>query len=382
MSRMWHVVGAVALGILAAHEAAATIMETALADAAWDEPTVALEAENETDSAVELAGELYATDAGSILACGACEDSACDKCGAGDNGCDDSCCGIDCGSGVGYCGPRWFATIGTVVLDRESPTPGTIVAANPGGARFFGAELFDFDPEAGIEVGLARRFDNGCILEGRYFGIDHIATAGIVTPGNFIGAGFTGPGGTTIAGRYITMLDSTELNIRRQHSDRITLLGGFRMIELRDQARFVLNNGVARGHYDYDNKLYGGQLGSNLDLSPRGTRWLANVETKAGVYNNLVKGGIYEYQGFNFIGTFNGDEANTAFVGEINLNTGYRLTDHMTLRTGYQLLWIENVALASDAAVRSLLNPSLLRIVSDDQGLFYHGATAGIDFVW
>jgi hypothetical protein len=360
-------------------------METALAEAAWDEPTVSLE--SETKSAVELAGELYATDADSILACGACEDSACDKCGTSDNCCDDSCCddsccGVDCGAGVGSCCPKWFATIGVIALDREDPTPGTIVAANPGGARFFGAENFDFDPEVGYEVGLARRFDNGCILEGRYFGIDHTAASTIVTPGNFIGTGFTGPGGTTVAGRYLTMLDSTEINLRRQHTDRLTLLGGFRMIELRDQARFMLNNNVARGHYDYDNRLYGGQLGSNLDLSPRGGRLLANLETKAGVYNNLIEGGINEFQGFNFIGGFNGEESNTAFVGEINLNTGYRLTDHVTLRTGYQLLWIENVALASDAAVRSLLNPSLLLTVSDDQGLFYHGATGGIDVVW
>jgi hypothetical protein len=391
MSRIWHVAGALALGFLVSAQVSATTMEMALAEAAWDEPMVGLE--NEAKSAVELAGELYATDADSILACGACEDSACDKCAPQDNCskdnccddscCDDSCCGGDCGAGVGSCCPKWFATIGVIALDREDPTPGTIVAANPAGTRFFGAEAFDFDFEAGVEVGLARRFDNGCILEGRYFGIDHTAASTIVTPGNFIGTGFTGPGGTTIAGRYLTMLDSTEINIRRQHTDRLTLLGGFRMIELRDQARFMLNANVARGHYDYDNRLYGGQLGSNLDLSPRSnSRILANVETKAGVYNNLIEGGINEFQGFNFIGTFNGDEANTAFVGEINLNTGLRLTDHVTLRTGYQLLWIENVALASDAAVRSLLNPSLLRTVSDDQGLFYHGATGGIDVVW
>lgn len=383
MSRIWHYAGALALGFLASSQVSAKSMQMALADAAWDEPTVGLESESDTE--VDLAGELYATDTDSILACGACEDGACDKCGAGsccDDACNDSCCGIDCGAGV--CCPKWFFTIGTIALDREDPTPGSIVASNPGAAtRFLGAEDFDFDFEVGYELGLARRFDNGCILEGRYFAVDHTASVLTVTPGNFIGAGFTGPGGTTFRGRYLTMLDSTEINIRRQHSDRLTLLGGFRMIELRDQARFIINNNVARGHYDYDNRLYGGQLGSNIDLSPRShSRLLANIETKAGVYNNLVEGGIYEFQGFNFIGTFNGDEANTAFVGEINLNTGYRLTNHATLRAGYQLLWIENIALASDAAVRSLLNPSLLRTVSDDQGLFYHGATGGIDIVW
>jgi hypothetical protein len=374
MSRIWRCAGALALGFLSAHQVSASTMKAALADVAWDEPTISLE--SEIDSEAESAAELYATDNDSILACSYCEDSCCD------DACNDSCCGIDCGAGV--CCPKWFFTIGTIALDREDPTPGSIVASNPGVAtRYLGAEDFDFDFEVGYELGLARRFDNGCILEGRYFAVDHTSSVTTTTPGNFIGTGFTGPGGTLVRGRYLTMLDSTEINIRRQHTDRITLLGGFRMIELRDQARFMLNNNVARGHYDYDNRLYGGQVGSNIDLSPRShSRLLANVETKAGVYNNLIEGGIYEFQGFNFIGTFNGEDSNTAFIGEINLNTGYRLTNHMTLRGGYQLLWIENIALASDAAVRSLTNPSLLRTVSDDQGLFYHGATGGIDIVW
>ena len=376
MSGIWRGLAAVVLVFLSTHEVSATTFVAALEQNTWGEPTVALQDESESESAGQFIGDLYTTDSESIIACG-CHDCASDSC------CDDCCGGIDCGSCVGSCCPKWSATIGTILLDREDPTPGSIVASNPGLAtRYFGAEDFDFDFEAGYELGLARRFDNGYILEGRYFAVDHTAATTIVTPGAFIGTGFTGPGGTTIAGRYLTMLDNTEINIRRRHSERITLLGGFRMIELRDQARFILNNNVARGNYDYDNRLYGGQLGGNLNLSPRASRLLVNVETKAGVYNNLVKGGIYEFQGSNFIGTFNGDDANTAFIGEINLNAGYRLTDHMVLRSGYQLLWIENVALASDAAVRSLTNPSLLNNVSADQGLFYHGATAGIDLVW
>ena len=375
MSRMWHVVGAVALGFLAAHEAAATIMETALADAAWDEPTVALEAENETDSAVELAGELYVTDTDAILACGACEAGDCD-----DSSCEDCCCGVDCGTGVGYCCPRWYATIGTVVLQREDPSVGTISAANPALTPFFTAQAFDFDFEAGAEVALARRFNNGTILEGRYFGVDNTATQAIVTPGNFIGPGFTGPGGTAISGRYLTMLDSTEFNARKQVTDRLTLLSGFRWIELRDEAHFRIGP-TARANYDYDNKLYGGQFGGNLLLSRQGSRLLANIESKAGVFGNTVHGGIIEYAP-GPIGGFLGNDTTTSFVGEINLTGGYRLSDHVVLRTGYQLLWIENVALASDAASRSLTNPSLLLTVSDDAGLFYHGATGGIDIVW
>ena len=70
-----------------------------------------------------------------------------------------------------------------------------------------------------------------------------------------------------------------------------------------------------------------------------------------------------------------------AFVGEIGATTAYQVTRHFAVRGGYQLLWLGDVALAGDAASRSLLNPSLLR-TNNYSDLFYQGATTGIDFAW
>ena len=71
-----------------------------------------------------------------------------------------------------------------------------------------------------------------------------------------------------------------------------------------------------------------------------------------------------------------------AFVSELNFSAAYWLTSHMAIRGGYQLLWLDNLALAADAAARSITNPVLLNNVENDGHLFYNGATAGIDFVW
>lgn len=371
MSGKWCLVGAVVLGFLVGREAeAATSLEVALADVVWDEPTLSLDADS--NSAVSLAGETYATDASSLISCCTYEESACDDC----------CGAVDCGLGVNYCCPKWYATIGAVILERETPSAGTIIAANPALTPFSSAQDYNFDWEGGPEVALARRFENGYIVEGRYFGVDHSANVAIVTPGSFIGAGFTGPGGTSIAGRYLTTLDNAEINVRKQVGDRLTLLTGFRWLELQDEVDYTINAGVARGNYNYDNRLYGGQVGANFAVIEPGRRLMANIESKAGIFGNEVDGGIREFSGVNPIGSFLGSDTTTSFVGEINLTTGYRLSNHIAVRGGYQLLWIENVALASDAASRSLTNPSLLTTVSDDAGLFYHGATCGIDFVW
>ena len=65
--------------------------------------------------------------------------------------------------------------------------------------------------------------------------IDFTASTSVTAPSSFIGTGFTGPGGTLLTGRYLTMLDSAEINLRHQHNDRLDLLAGFRWIQLQDQ---------------------------------------------------------------------------------------------------------------------------------------------------
>lgn len=288
--------------------------------------------------------------------------------------------GVDCGDLCG-CGPKWYASVGAVFLKRDRPNAGTVVAANPAGTPFSRASDFSFNWDAGVDVGLARRFASGTILEARYFGVDSVDTNQFVTPGNFIGAGFTGPAGTNFNGKYLTMLDSTEINLRRPVNDRLSVLGGFRWVELKDEMFYKLNGNVATGDYEFNNRLYGAQLGASYSLARPTSRLIFNAETKVGVYGNVADGGIFEYQGNNLIGSFVDSHTTTAFVGEIDLTLGYRLTKHIVVRGGYQLMWLDNVALAGNAASRSLLNPSLLRDI-DYNSLFYQGATTGIDFTW
>ncbi|HYO24847.1 MAG TPA: hypothetical protein VEQ85_07850 [Lacipirellulaceae bacterium] len=303
------------------------------------------------------------------------------SCAATDPCCDDclGCAeGVDCGSACG-CGPVWYASVGIVLLERERPTRGTIVAGNPSGVPFARAQQFDFDFELGPDLTLARRLSGGTIVEGRYYGVDSTADLSGTTPGNFIGGGFTGPGGTLIRGHYLTKLDSTEINLRRPVNEYLSVLAGFRWVELADKLTYRMGP-TARGEYDFNNRLYGGQLGASFTPLRPSARWILNIEGKGGLYGNDADGGILLFQP-GPIGQFSDHDTTTSFVSQIDFTAGYRLNRRVTLRTGYQLLWLDNVALASDAASRSLLNPSLLTDI-DYGDLFYHGAMTSIDFVW
>ncbi len=273
MSCICQVVGTVLIGLFVACEAsAATEMEAALAYPSWDEPTPSVISDDDCESSEE-AFDLVGAHGDGLLFGGGCGAACCDSCCEG-------CC-----DGIGYCctGSKWYGTIGAVILHRERPSAGSIVATNPGLAPIVSADAYDFDAQGGPELALGRYLNDCWSVEGRYFGVDNTASTSLTAPGNFIGTGFTGPGGTLLTGRYLTMLDSAEINVRHQYSDRLNLLAGFRWIQLQDQLHSTIGP-VARAHYDYDNRLYGGQLGANLDVAPRCSRILANVEAKAGVY--------------------------------------------------------------------------------------------------
>ena len=294
------------------------------------------------------------------------------ECGKG-SGCDiDMCC----------CPPDWYVSAGVVILTRSTPAPGTIVAANPGGTEFSGGDDFDFGWDVGVDVSFAHRLSSCDILEVRYLGIDSDAALQFVTPGSFIGAGFTGPAGTTFVGDYLTQLDSTEINWRREWSDRLTVLAGFRWVELKDDLFYTLNTTVAAARYEYNNHLYGGQIGGDWALTCPCNPLQLHVVGKAGYFGNFADGGIDEFQGTNFIGGFRTSDTVSSFVGELGFSAAYQLTSCLAVRAGYELLWIDNVALASDNASFSLLNPSLLRTGFQTGDLFYHGATAGIEVMW
>lgn len=289
----------------------------------------------------------------------------------------------DCGVLVDCVCPVWYASAGMVILSRSNPAPGSFVRANPAGIpQFSGGDNFNFGWDLGVDATLSRRICNGDIVEARYFGLDSEATHQVVTTGNFIGAGFTGPGGTLVDGRYLSMLDSTEINVRRAWRERLTLLAGFRSVELKEELTYRLNNTVARGVYGYNNHMYGAQLGADFSLMQPHDFFQLNVVGKAGIFGNFTDGGIREFQGANFIGEFVSRDKQSAFVGEVGISCAYQLTQRVAIRGGYQMLWLGNVALSSNNASFSIINPSLLRTSIQTGDLFYHGATAGIDFVW
>lgn len=294
---------------------------------------------------------------------------------------------VESSSESGWYVPRWTIRAGAVILKRERPTPFVIFSNQGNGATVLDAANYGFSTSGGLDISAIRQFNSPNALEVRYFGV------------NSWNANQTGPfaagsrlnsdtpiffnGFNTFASSYGSKLFSTEVNWRRQSFDYLTFLVGFRYLELNEDIRTRVTGapGTALYNIDSDNRLYGCQIGADGRVWSNGRLSLDGL-IKAGIYGNAARHrGVIEFPPGNPVfGPLDQQGAATAFVSEIGLTAVYQVTDHFAVRGGYQLLWIDGVALASDQVQPTNFATNSGINASGDP--FYHGALVALEAAW
>ena len=126
------------------------------------------------------------------------------------------------------------------------------------------------------------------------------------------------------------------------------------------------------------NDLFGLQAGTGWTY--QAPRWSLGANIKGGVFLNDALG---ESQ-LNFTADDTSDadlrlrENQLSFVGEFGMQGKYHVMPNVSLRAGYNLMFMTSLALAPNQAT-FITDYSYLNTTG---GPFYHGATAGVDFFW
>src|SRR4029078_1747504 len=166
-------------------------------------------------------------------------------------------------------------------------------------------------------------------------------------------------------------------------SERVTFLTGFRWVELADVLTYNITFPAfnATYYWNENNHLYGGQVGGDFRLWRLTGPLSVNSSMKAGLYSNSASNAFDLRPSTG--GAFPSGRGDTdlAFVGDVNIKCAYKFTQHLALSGGYQLLWIDGVALASENAAASTA-ASTQALIHTSGDVFYHGATAGLDVTW
>jgi len=129
------------------------------------------------------------------------------------------------------------------------------------------------------------------------------------------------------------------------------------------------------------NDLYGGQLGARWRCCHGGWSWEATG--KGGLYGNSEgeKQTVVDFPNFPLRPLTSGSGSTLSFVGELNLSGIYQLNDVWGIRAGYNVMWIEGVALAPDQLDFSFTSTSGSQIQRNG-GIFLHGVNIGLEARW
>ncbi len=320
--------------------------------------------------------------------CGSqCGSSSC--CGQSGNNCNCNGCSNACGHGC--CNdcccdcfrPTWTFKAGAVVLDRVSPRSTAMVVETGTGRSLMNASGFSFNWDGGLDASLIRRMGDDNNLEARYFGVNNFTARQAfltTTPANIpttppenippsAPSTPTNPLAPNVNSRFDSSLYSAEINWHHESTETIGWLAGFRWLQTNDALGITFPDPVVNRTFRSvtDNQLCGGQIGADLKVWEEGGPLRIDTVLKAGLYNNNAS-------------NVQDSHSQLAFVGEIGVNIIYQCCDHVALSAGYELLWLDGVAVATEQI------PVINRITNSgiDSGgdAFYHGAMFSVNCAW
>lgn len=297
-----------------------------------------------------------------------------------------ACTCTDCAGDIGCCCccPLWSVQVGAVILGRGSRST-VLLEDTISGEPLANLNQLGDAWSGGPDIAVKRWLDCGRSIDVRFFAVNSLDSSTTLTTSpiwNFpTEPPLFGLGVADITLSYSTRLYSTEINWNSPINDYISWLAGFRWVEQYENLNFAADFGGNQAQIGFQtaNRLYGAQLGANITLFCRDALRVESV-LKAGIYGNASSHQFAVQQAIGPAFTASDRIGQVAFLGEIGVVGVYQWTDCVALRAGYQLLWLDGIALAPDQiAATQVLTADGIDAKGD---AFYHGALLGVDIAW
>lgn len=300
----------------------------------------------------------------------------------------------------------WSIESSSLFLFRSDPGSKELIRGigNPGNS--VNADDLSYGTAYGFQLQLERQLSQRSRFEARYFGTDDFSdsTSQATTPNQLFDPQFLDVGlplpraaGTSIQSRLASKLYSFELNMNHEVTENIEAIAGFRYLRLKDNLSLnvpdatlpFFGSAPTSIQTEASNDLFGAQLGARARLW-NASRFSLNTDFKGGIYGNGAHQRSSVATTYGFLGdvTANANDFNdtVAFVGEWTLQGNYKLTDRWSVDLGYQLLWIDGVAVGTEQLAASNYNVPLVggpgNGIDSHDHVFYQGIMLGVDYVW
>ncbi|MCA9121135.1 MAG: hypothetical protein H6822_17415 [Planctomycetaceae bacterium] len=274
----------------------------------------------------------------------------------------------------------WEVGAGAIFLNRDASYSGAVVVDNSHNPLMASSAL-NTGYHGGINVDVTRNCTETYSLNARFFAIDDwtVNTTATTTNGAWL-YGHASPGSTLITGIdsiFGSDLYSAELNLVHRHNEWLDLMAGFRWLSINENLNIEFTEGM-NPYAEYEgfanNDLYGFQGGAAVNFIDHGGPFTLDGVFKAGIYGNDVG-----YDGQYVNGTMTqvrNSSTRVAFAGEIGIMASLLLTDCISVSAGYQLLWVDGLALLGEQF--AAIDWATQSGGSTSGNAFYHGAVVNV----
>jgi hypothetical protein len=271
--------------------------------------------------------------------------------------------------------------------------------------------------ESGFKTTVSRALGScdNLLIEGTYLGFheweEHVpfrdpanqATLGvpgnIASPFTHIGRPVLVPGldfNTFVEIGFTSELHSAEINIRHRTGLMCgwlesSMLYGIRYMRIDETFFFEQMTGITpidsahREDIATTNELLGGQLGV-LGSYRVSDRWWFELDVKATLAgNDSTQEIVYTRTIAGVPAAFAQRERHNCLsvIGDVDLVSMYQLTRNLSIQLGYQMIWVDGLALASEQFNNNLNELILGPVEVNDNGtLVYHGPHLGLTATW
>ncbi len=251
------------------------------------------------------------------------------------------------------CRPPAWLSVDALWLQRNGPDD--YLLATDGGIVELRNDDFDFGYETGVRISYGEVIC-GMPLEITYFGTHDWDSTIAVDGGPFNvpawqpGAPTAFTGATRVEATYGSELHSIELNWLRFKGCHTTWIAGVRYIDAEEDFRLVAenaNDGLIA--ITTDNRLIGGQIGADWNYGCG--CWNVGIGTRAGLFANLAERDYLVSDtpmAANPLVTAEANDTELSFVGQLQIGVTRELFYGLQLRAGYEVMWINNLALAAE----------------------------------
>ena len=320
--------------------------------------------------------------------------------------------------------PRVYAQVGAMFLQRTPQFSNQPIVVDPTvDSTLLSTSDLNFNVDPGLQATIGMRSIGGRTVELDYFGLFEgnasavvgapNANAFLTFPNNLVGNVFVDMDQVSV--NYTSSVQSVAVNLIScfggcdtacdscdgcdgcdgfgnggggARCRSLSWFAGFRYLNVSErldlQAQRNDINGVENGSYNIRtrNNLYGAQLGARMRRTQGRFGW--DGAGFGGIFGNDANQtqSVTDFPNFALRPSVSSNQGGAAFVGGGNTSGLFRLNNVWNLRAGYNVMWIEGLALAPDQLDYDFAAAQGGSQLNNNGGMFLHGVNVGLAANW